>query len=91
MRGIGERPVRSSDTVFTSRSREVLRLSVAEARKLGDSEVTPSDLLLGLAREGDGIGAGILESAGVSLDKIRGLVVKNRRVAQSLFLQIQRL
>src|SRR6185436_520906 len=46
-----------------------------EARKLGHSHVGTEHLLLGLVREGEGIASGVLESLGVSLEKVRHQVI----------------
>src|SRR5678810_108038 len=56
---------------FTERARKVLQLSQEEARRLNHNYIGTEHLLLGLVREGEGIAAGVLESLGVSLDKVR--------------------
>ena len=43
-----------------------------EARRLGHSYIGTEHLLLGLVREGEGIAAGVLESLGVNLERVRG-------------------
>src|SRR6476659_7592693 len=60
---------------FTERARKVLQLSVDEARRLNHHYIGTEHLLLGLVREGEGIAAGVLESLGVSLDKVRSQVI----------------
>src|SRR5216117_1813234 len=50
-------------------------LTIDEARKLGHSHVGTEHLLLGLVREGEGIASGVLESLGVSLEKVRHQVI----------------
>jgi ATP-dependent Clp protease ATP-binding subunit ClpA len=49
---------------------------VAEARRLNHSYIGTKHLLLGLLREGDGIAFGVLESLGVSLDRVRRETVR---------------
>src|SRR5918911_1433115 len=56
---------------FTERARKVLQLAQEEARRLNHNYIGTEHLLLGLVREGEGIAAGVLESLGVSLDKVR--------------------
>jgi ATP-dependent Clp protease ATP-binding subunit ClpC len=56
---------------LTPRSIKVLELAVDEARRLNHHYVGTEHLLLGLVREGEGIAAGVLESLGVSLEKVR--------------------
>src|SRR6202140_4644350 len=53
------------------RAKKVIELAVDEARRLGHHYIGTEHLLLGLVREGEGIAAGVLESLGVSLDKVR--------------------
>src|ERR671914_1431102 len=60
---------------FTERARKVIELSVDEARRLNHHYIGTEHLLLGLVREGEGIAAGVLESLGVSLDKVRSQVI----------------
>jgi ATP-dependent Clp protease ATP-binding subunit ClpC len=56
---------------FTPRAKKVIELAVDEARRLHHHYLGTEHLLLGLMREGQGIGAGVLESLGVSLEKVR--------------------
>jgi len=56
---------------FTPRAKKVIELAVDEARRLHHHYLGTEHLLLGLVREGQGIGAGVLESLGVSLEKAR--------------------
>ena len=50
-------------------------MSIDEARRLNHHYIGTEHLLLGLVREGEGIAAGVLESLGVSLDKVRSQVI----------------
>src|SRR6266545_2728244 len=61
---------------FTDRARKVLTLAQDEARRLGHNYIGTEHLLLGLVREGEGIAAGVLESLGVNLDKVRHEVIR---------------
>jgi excisionase family DNA binding protein len=56
---------------LTPRAKKVIELAVDEAQRLGHHYIGTEHLLLGLAREGEGIAAGVLESLGVSLEKSR--------------------
>src|SRR6185312_15206244 len=56
---------------LTPRARKVIELAVDEARRLGHHYIGTEHLLLGLVREGEGIAAGVLESLGVNLEKVR--------------------
>src|SRR5438093_1739020 len=79
--GRGERAV-LGEIGLTPRAKKVIELAVDEARRLGHHYIGTEHLLLGLVREGEGIAAGVLESLGVSLDKVRAEVT--RILSQSL-------
>src|SRR6184192_3460585 len=72
--GRGDRTV-AGDIGLTPRAKKVIELSVDEARRLNHHYIDTEHLLLGLVREGEGIAAGVLESLGVSLDKVRSQVI----------------
>src|SRR6195256_6093352 len=72
--GRGDRTV-AGDIGLTPRAKKVIELSVDEARRLNHHYIGTEPLLLGLVREGEGIAAGVLESLGVSLDKVRSQVI----------------
>ena len=57
---------------LTPRAKKVIELAVDEARRLNHHYIGTEHLLIGLMREGEGVAAGVLESLGVSLDKVRG-------------------
>src|SRR3954454_2041891 len=73
--GRGDRMV-IGDISLTPRAKKVIELSVEEARRLNHNHIGTEHLLLGLVREGEGIAAGVLESLGVSLEKVRTQVVQ---------------
>jgi ATP-dependent Clp protease ATP-binding subunit ClpA len=84
MVGCGDRAV-SGVVDLTPRAKRVIELGVDEARRFNHQYVGTEHLLLGLVREGNGIAAGVLESIGVSLDKVRWQVgqVLSRSAAYS--------
>ena len=73
--GRGDRPV-TGEIGLTPRAKKVIELAVDEARRLGHHYIGTEHLLLGLVREGEGIAAGVLESLGVSLEKVRAEVTR---------------
>ncbi|MEY4046016.1 MAG: hypothetical protein RIR19_485 [Chloroflexota bacterium] len=73
--GRGERPV-VGDIGLTPRAKKVIELAIDEARRLGHNYIGTEHLLLGLVREEGGIASGVLESLGVSLEKVRHEVVR---------------
>jgi hypothetical protein len=56
---------------LTPRAKKVIELAKDEARLLDHHSIGTGHLLLGLIREGEGIAAGVLESLGVNLEKVR--------------------
>jgi ATP-dependent Clp protease ATP-binding subunit ClpC len=56
---------------LTPRAKKVIELAVDEARSMNHHYIGTEHLLLGLIREGHGIGAGVLEKLGVDLIKVR--------------------
>jgi hypothetical protein len=61
---------------LTPRAKRVIELAIDEARRLGHNYIGTEHLLLGLVREGEGIAAGVLESLGVNLDRVRREVIR---------------
>ena len=73
--GRGNRMV-IGDVNLTPRAKKVIELAVEEARRLNHNYIGTEHLLLGLVREGEGIAAGVLESLGVNLEKVRTQVIQ---------------
>ena len=69
--GRGERAT-PGEIGLTPRAKKVIELAVDEARRLSHNYIGTEHLLIGLLREGEGVPAGVLESRGVNLDKVRG-------------------
>ena len=82
--GRGERPS-PGDIGLTPRAKKVIELAVDEARRLSHHYIGTEHLLIGIMREGEGVAAGVLESLGVSLDKVRAETTRilNQSVSQS--------
>ncbi len=68
--GKGERHT-PGEIGLTPRAKKVIELAVDEARRLNHHYIGTEHILIGLMREGEGVAAGVLESLGVSLDKVR--------------------
>src|SRR5258707_7493336 len=68
--GRGDRIV-LGEISLSPRAKKVIELAVDEARRLNHHSIGTEHLLLGLVREGEGIAAGVLESLGVNLEKVR--------------------
>jgi ATP-dependent Clp protease ATP-binding subunit ClpC len=61
---------------FTPRAKKVLELSLREALSLGHNFIGTEHLLLGLARENQGVASRILLDLGVDAEKIHSLVIQ---------------
>jgi hypothetical protein len=68
--GRGDRIV-LGEAGLTPRSKKVIWLAEDEAKRMGRDDIGTEHLLLGLVREGEGIAAGVLESLGVQLERLR--------------------
>ena len=68
--GRGDRTV-LGEIGLTPRAKKVIELAVDEARRLNHHYIGTEHLLLGLVREGEGIAAGVLESLGINLERVR--------------------
>jgi ATP-dependent Clp protease ATP-binding subunit ClpC len=73
--GRGDRVV-LGEIGLTPRAKKVIELAVDEGRLLNHHYVGTEHLLLGLIREGEGIGAGVLESFGLSLQEVRAKTIQ---------------
>jgi ATP-dependent Clp protease ATP-binding subunit ClpA len=76
--GRGDRIVVPGEIGLTPRSKKVIELAVDEARLMQHNYVGTEHLLLGLVREGEGIAAGVLESLGVRLERVRATVLDEK-------------
>ncbi len=69
-------------TRFTKRAKKVMELSLREAIRLKHNYIGTEHLLLGLIREGEGLGPKILIGAGISLPVLReGIEADVRKAA----------
>jgi ATP-dependent Clp protease ATP-binding subunit ClpA len=73
--GRGDSTTSPSEITLSPRTKKVIELAIDEARKLGHSHVGTEHLLLGIVREGESIGAGVLKSVGVELEQVRHQVI----------------
>lgn len=64
-------------TNFTQKANDVLNLAIKAAEKFGHNYVGTEHILVGLLKEGTGVGALILNEKGVTLDKIENLIEEN--------------
>lgn len=64
-------------TNFTQKANDVLNLAIKAAENFGHNYVGTEHILVGLLKEGTGVGALILNEKGVTLDKIENLIEEN--------------
>src|SRR5206468_9438983 len=73
---IGEGEEETSGQIpFTPRAKMVLELALREALSLGHNYIGTEHLLLGIAREDNGVASQILRDAGSDADAIRDAVI----------------
>jgi ATP-dependent Clp protease ATP-binding subunit ClpA len=63
---------------LTPRAKKAMELGVEEARDLGDRYLGTEHILLGIIREREGLGAGILTGMGLDPDRVRAQVLHVR-------------
>lgn len=68
--GHGDRIV-SGFIIATPRTKKVMQLAISEARHLNQYAIETEHILLGLIREGNGIGASTLKGLGLQLEQVR--------------------
>ena len=69
-------PLFDAHIPFTRRAKKSLELALREARALGHNYLGTEHLLLGLAREEEGLAATILRDFGVDRDRLRATVLE---------------
>ena len=75
MIGHGKSPA-TGHIPFTRRAKKVLELSLREALQLGHDYIGTEHILLGLIREGEGVGAQVLTRLGADLNSVRQQVIQ---------------
>jgi hypothetical protein len=74
---------------FTPRAKKVLELSLREALQLGHNYIGTEHILLGLIREGEGVGAQVLTKLGADLSRVRQSVIQLLSGTQGEFAEYQ--
>ena len=73
--GLGQNAT-SGHIPFTPRAKKVLELSLREALQLGQNYIGAEHILLGLIREGEGVGAQVLVRLGADLNRVRRQLIQ---------------
>src|SRR5205814_4536276 len=69
--GRGDQTTSPSEITLSPRTKKVIELAIDESRRMGQPQLGPEHILLGLVREGEGIASGVIESLGVTLSAVR--------------------
>ena len=69
--GKGEKQTTTGEVGLAPRAKKVIELAVDEARHLNSSYIGTEHLLLGLLREGEGVACGVLDSFGITSERVR--------------------
>jgi ATP-dependent Clp protease ATP-binding subunit ClpC len=77
--GKGSRPAPFDEPTLSPSARQVLDLAEQEAQSMESPEVGTEHLLLGLLAEGEGIAAGVLESFGITAERVRAQLRMHQR------------
>jgi ATP-dependent Clp protease ATP-binding subunit ClpA len=77
--GRGDSGMSPSEITLHPRTKKVVELALEEARKLEHHQVGTEHVLLGLVRDDGSVAAEVLQSLGVSLEKIRHQVIATLR------------
>jgi hypothetical protein len=73
------RSPKTSSPPFTSRAMQALKLAAGEASQLGHGYIGTEHILLGLVREGHGVGAQVLVRLGADPPRVRQQVMRQLR------------
>src|SRR5579875_2822113 len=73
--GRGDRMI-AGEIGLTPRAKKVIKIAVDEARRLGHHDVGTEHLLLGIMREDQNVGAGVLTSFGISTEQARSQTIQ---------------
>jgi ATP-dependent Clp protease ATP-binding subunit ClpC len=74
--GQGDEPATAEQIPFTPRAKKVIELAWREALSLGHNDIRTEHILLGLARENEGVAARILLDFDADAEKIRNEVMR---------------
>jgi ATP-dependent Clp protease ATP-binding subunit ClpC len=74
--GHGQTPPKPGHIPFSPGAKKVLEMSLREALQLGHHYIGTEHILLGLVREGDGVGAQVLVGLGANLNRTRQQVIQ---------------
>jgi len=68
---------KNAELALTPRSKRILELAAMEARSMGHSYIGTEHLLIGIIKDGDGVGANVLASSGVDFNNVYNDIVSS--------------
>ena len=68
---------KNTDLALTPRSKRILEIAAMEARNMGHNYIGTEHILIGIIKDGDGVGANVLASAGVDFNNIYNDIVSS--------------
>ena len=68
---------KNTELALTPRSKRILEIAAMEARKMGHNYIGTEHILIGIIRDGDGVGANILASSGVDFNNIYNDIISS--------------
>ena len=68
---------KNTDLALTPRSKRILEIAAMEARNMGHNYIGTEHILIGIIKDGDGVGANVLASAGVDFNNIYNDIISS--------------
>lgn len=81
---------KSTELALTPRSKRILEIAAMEARNMGHHYIGTEHILIGIIKDGDGVGANILASCGVDFNNIYNDIISSTEQSYSDNKQPQR-
>ena len=81
---------KSTELALTPRSKRILEIAAMEARNMGHHYIGTEHILIGIIKDGDGVGANILASCGVDFNNIYNDIISSTEQSYSDNKQQQR-
>ncbi len=82
--GVNTKSETNSEITISARVKRVIELSYEEARISGKKDIDPLFLMLGIIKEGEGIGIHILEKLGVNLSALKTDIVNIIKMSKAM-------
>ena len=74
---------KNTELALTPRSKRILEIAAMEARNMGHNYIGTEHILIGIIKDGDGVGANVLASAGVDFNNIYNDIISSTEQSYS--------